>query len=68
MEAVRDELRERRVEFAEGTGWQELVKKLKTHEGDNKYFRPLTSYDSFKWNSTHFGPDGEVLAVANGAL
>ena len=47
MEAVRAELRERRIAFNENRGWRDLIKELKQHKGDNKYFWPLTSYDNF---------------------
>ena len=52
--SVRNELVHRNISFDEGTNWTTLLKLLKANEGDKKYFRPLTDYDAFKWNSTHF--------------
>ena len=54
LEAVRDELRERGCAFDQTTNWTALLKILKEHEHDNKFFKPQTDYDTFKWNSTHF--------------
>ena len=54
MIAVRNELLARNVMFDDETKWIALLKLLKENEGDKKYFKPLTNYDAFKWNSTHF--------------
>lgn len=63
MDAIRNELTARGMgeRFNAATNWTNLLKLLKEHEKDNKYFRPLTDYDAFKWNATHFGEDGEVI-------
>ena len=39
----------------------QLLKLLKQHEGDKKYFRPVTDYHKFKWNTTHFDADGNLI-------
>ena len=54
LAAVRNELIRRNITFNEQTNWTALLKMLKENEGDKKYFKPLTNYDGFKWNSTHF--------------
>ena len=54
MIAVRNELLARNIMFDDETKWTSLLKLLKENEGDNKYFKPLTDYDAFKWNSNHF--------------
>ena len=54
MVQVRNELAARNISFDTSTSWTAMLKLLKQHEKDNKYFRPRTSYDSFKWNSNHF--------------
>ena len=61
MEAVRNELRVRGCTFMETDTWTTLLNKLKTHEQNKKFFTPLSEYDAFKWNSTHFDDDGEVI-------
>ena len=61
MEAVRKELRLRECTFLQTDTWTVLLNKLKTHEQNNKFFTPLSDYDSFKWNSTHFNDDGELI-------
>ena len=56
IEQVRCELIKRGEgeKFDERTKWTALIKLLKRHEKDNKYFMPLTNYDAFMWNSLHF--------------
>ena len=63
MDAIRNELTARGMgeRFNVETNWTNLLKLLKEHEKDKKYFRPLTDYDAFKWNSTHFGENGELI-------
>ena len=61
LEQVRNELKERELPIDQTTNWTALLKILKEDEQDNKYFKPRTNYDNFKWNSTHFDADGEVL-------
>lgn len=47
MKAVREELKARQVAFEKSDGWMKLLTLLKAHEGDNKYFSPVTDYDNF---------------------
>ena len=61
LEAVRDECTAREIEFDATTNWTNLVKMIKEHEGDNRFFTPLTNYDCFKWNSNHFDADGNPI-------
>ena len=61
MKAIQDELLARGIEFDEKTKWKNLIKKLKENEGDKKYFKPMTQYDNFKWNATHFSTNGDVI-------
>ena len=56
MDAVREELRMRSVDFESDTGWKEMIKLLKANEKNinanahDKYFSPLTDYAKFHWN------------------
>ena len=56
MDAVREELRTRSVDFESDTGWKEMIKLLKANEKNtnanahDKYFSPLTAYGNFHWN------------------
>ena len=63
MQQIRSELTARglSIKFDEKTNWTTLIKLLKEHEKDKKYFKPLTSYDSFKWNSIHFDNSGNLI-------
>ena len=63
IEQVRCELCERGLneKLDDKKNWTTLVKLLKQHEKDNKFFSPLTSYDAFKWTSIHFNANGELL-------
>lgn len=61
IQQIRSELREREIEFEQNENWTTLIKRLKQHENNNKYFTPLTPYDSFLWNSTHFDADGNPI-------
>ena len=61
LEAVRNECTARGIPFDTTTNWTNLVKMIKEHEGDNRYFTPLTNYDFFKWNSNHFDADGNPI-------
>ena len=54
MFQVRNKLAAQNILFDNSTNWTAMLKLLKQHEKDNKYFQPRTNYDSFKWNSTHF--------------
>ena len=54
IEAVREELKARLVDFDSNTGWKDMIKLLKTHEkrtnavAHDKYFSPSTPYTNFK--------------------
>jgi len=63
MEAVKGELLARELgdKFDNNTNWTNLLKILKEHEKNKKYFTPLTNYDAFKWNCNQVSPDGELL-------
>lgn len=60
---IKDELVKRGIEFDNRQNWTTLIKLLKQHEKDNNFFTPLTPYDSFKWNSTHFDADGNPTTM-----
>lgn len=47
MQAIRDELSERRVEFDTRTLWTHLLTKLKEDEGDDKQFKPCLPIERF---------------------
>ena len=40
--------------FTNKTNWTPLLKLLKQDENNKKCFKPLTVYERFKWNSSHF--------------
>ena len=61
FEAVRNEMRARDLAFDENTTWTKMIKAIKEHEGDKKYFSPRTNYTDFKWNSTHYDAEGNVI-------
>jgi len=63
MVQVRGELAARGLskQFDDKTNWKGLINLLKTHERNKTFFHPVTDYDSFKWISTQFGPNGDVL-------
>ena len=65
MEAVKGELLARGLgdKFDNNTNWTNLLKILKEHEKNKKYFTPLTNYDAFKWNCNQVSPDGELLQI-----
>ena len=56
IDAVREELKVRLVNFDSNAGWKEMIKLLREHENKTnedaheKYFRPLTAYTNFTWN------------------
>ena len=54
MFQVRKELAAQNISFDTSTNWKAILKLLKQHEKDDKYFQPCKNYDSFKWNNTHF--------------
>ena len=56
IEAVRNELIARGLgtQFDEKTNWTKLLGLLKTHEGNNKYFCPVTPYNNFMWLSFYY--------------
>ena len=55
---IRNELTARQLSFDQMMNWTKLISILKQHEGNKKFFHPLTNYDAFKWNSTHFDEEG----------
>ena len=61
IDAVKNELIARSIVFAPNNGWRVMLNLLKANENlkdgsEAKYFTPLTKYDNFKWNSSHFEP------------
>ena len=54
FDAVRAEVLARHIAFPPDINWRDLIKLLKNHEGDPKFFTPVTNYDHFKWNESHF--------------
>ena len=54
VDQVRREYDARKVQYTVSTNWTSLIKLIKTHEGDDKFFKPLTEYSAFKWNETHY--------------
>jgi len=61
MQAVRIKLIARGLVIDVNTTWITLIILIKEKEGGIKYFKPITDYDSFKWNSTHFDVDGDII-------
>ena len=61
LNAIRKECLARGLQFDNSTNWKSLISMIKNHEKDNKYFKPLTNYNSFKWNASHFNKNGEVI-------
>lgn len=61
MQQIKDELNARGITYDHQTNWTDMIKKLKNDEGDNKFFHPRIPYDNYKWNSTHFDENGEVI-------
>ena len=51
---VRRECDERNLQYTSSTNWTNLLRLIKSDEGDDKFFKPMTSYDAFKWNETHY--------------
>ena len=49
VKQVRRELNTRGVAFDLTDSWTKLLTKLKEHEEDQKYFKPVTAYDAFVW-------------------
>ena len=66
LDSVRNELMAQGLgaQFDETTSQTNLLTLLKTHEGDKRYFKPLASYDVFKWLPFHYenSISGEPLA------
>ena len=63
MESVRAELIQRGLvaQIYSRITWTAMIKLLKYDEKDSKYFKSVTNYDTFKWNTFHFDADGEVM-------
>ena len=55
IEQVRLECQARGLQFDHRTNWTSLLKLIKGDEKDNKFFKPKTNYDNFKWNEAHYG-------------
>ena len=59
MDAVKNELKARLVDYESSTGWRELISLLKGHEkktnadAHEKYFLPVTEYNNFRWNDNN---------------
>ena len=54
MEQVRGECNARNLQYDANTNWNSLLQLIKENERNNKYFKPITDYNLFKWNETHF--------------
>ena len=54
IEQVRKECDARGLVFNKETNWTNLIKLIKEHEKDAKFFMPRTDYNLFKWNDTHY--------------
>ena len=54
LDAVCAEVTARGIAFLPTTNWTSLLKIIKEHEGNTKFFKPLTDYTNFKWNESHF--------------
>ena len=54
FDSVRAEVLARHIAFPPDINWRDLIKLLKNDEGDPKFFTPITNYDNFKWNESHF--------------
>ena len=61
MQQIKDELNARGITYDHQTNWTDMIKKLKNDEGDNKFFHPRIPYNNYKWNSTHFDENGQVI-------
>ena len=47
MQQVKAELNARNVNYDDIHNWTDLLNLLKVNKGDQKYFKPLTPYESF---------------------
>jgi len=54
FESVRAEILARHIAFPPEINWRDLIKLLKNDKGDPKYFTPITNYEIYKWNESHF--------------
>ena len=54
MEQVRKEFDAGNLRYYSNTNWTSLLQLIKQDERGNKYFKPKTYYNRFKWNETHF--------------
>lgn len=65
-EAMRRELIARGLahKITNKTKYRDMQNILKEDEGGSHYFTPLTDYNAFKWLSSHFDADDNVIATA----
>ena len=54
FDSVRAEVIARSITFPPDINWRDLIKLLMNNEGGPKFFTPVTNYDNFKWNDSHF--------------
>ena len=57
LDQIRRECEARNLPFLPTTNWTNLINLIKRDEKDNKFFKPVSDYDQFKWNDTHFEKD-----------
>ena len=55
IEQIKLECQAQGLQFNHGTNWTSLLKLIKGDKNNNKFFKPKTNYDNFKWNETHYG-------------
>ena len=54
IDQIQRECKARNLRYEANTNWTTLIQLIKADEKDNKYFKPKTDYDLFKWNETHY--------------
>ena len=57
---MRRELQARNLSFEQTDNWTTLLNILKAHEGDNKFFKPLTGFENFV-TSDHQRPEDDRI-------
>ena len=57
MEQIFQECDARNLQYLPTTNWTDLLNLIKCNENDNKYFKPVTNYELFKLNETHYNND-----------
>ena len=65
MENMRAELIQRNLtaQINRTTPCMNMIKLLKQNKNDKTYFKPLTDYNVFKWNTSHVDTDGKTLEL-----